>query len=249
MAALEREIRLHRRLRELLLLFSRGISSTLNLATALETVAIEVAQMVGASRRDRLAPRSPRARARARPPRRNPPSTGAAGFRPTTRRIAAARGLRLDRPERSDGVLIAPLRGWRRALGTLVLDRRGSGELDEAQLVEFAHELGHQLSVGIENVQLLEDILRQRRLLEDTFNSLVDLVAVIDNDCAIVQTNDAFASRVGLTRAEIIGRPLARAGRAEDTALWVETADDRHGPAAGGHAPRRGRARSAGRSC
>ena len=31
MAALEREIRLHRRLRELLLLFSRGISSTLNL--------------------------------------------------------------------------------------------------------------------------------------------------------------------------------------------------------------------------
>ena len=56
--------------------------------------------------------------------------------------------------------------------------RRGRQRLDETQLVDFAHELGHQLSVGIENVQLLEEILRQRRLLEDTFNSLVDLVVV-----------------------------------------------------------------------
>ena len=39
-----------------------------------------------------------------------------------------------------------------------------------------------QLSVGIENVQLLEEMLRQRRLLEDTFNSLVDLVVVTDRE-------------------------------------------------------------------
>ena len=41
-------------------------------------------------------------------------------------------------------------------------------------------DLGRQLSAGIENVQLLEEMLRQRRLLEDTFNSLIDLVVVTD---------------------------------------------------------------------
>ena len=120
----------------------------------------------------------------------------------------------------STACLLAPLRAWRRALGALVLTGVDSGELDEAQLVEFAYELGHQLSVGIENVQLLEEILRQRRLLEDTFNSLVDLVVVTDRDSRIVQVNDAFASRVGVPRVETIGRPL-RELVGEDTALWV----------------------------
>jgi PAS domain-containing protein len=94
------------------------------------------------------------------------------------------------------------LRGWRRALGILAI-KRGKARptdvaLDDAEFLEFARELGRQLSVGIENVQLLDDILRQRRLLEDTFNSLVDLVAVMDKDLRIVQTNEAFAARVGL---------------------------------------------------
>ena len=71
---------------------------------------------------------------------------------------------------------------------------------------------------GIENVQLLEEILRQRRLLEDTFNSLVDLVVVTDRDMRIVQVNDAFASRVGVARHETIGRPL-RELVGEETAL------------------------------
>jgi PAS domain S-box-containing protein len=235
MAALEREIRLHRRLRELLLLFSRGISSTLNLATALETVAIEITQMVGASAatvwlHDR------RARELELTASSEPSVTGGARVSTDDATHPAARGLRLDRPEVVDGVLLAPLRAWRRALGALVLTGVDSGELDEAQLVEFAYELGHQLSVGIENVQLLEEILRQRRLLEDTFNSLVDLVVVTDRDSRIVQVNDAFASRVGVPRVETIGRPL-RELVGEDTALWVETADPAPGPPPEGTRP------------
>ena len=96
--------------------------------------------------------------------------------------------------------------------------------LDDAEFLEFARELARQLSVGIENVQLLDDILRQRRLLEDTFNSLVDLVAVMDKELRIVQTNEAFAARVGLKRSDIMRRPLSELVGPE-TLAYVEAAD------------------------
>jgi signal transduction histidine kinase len=234
-AALEREMRLHRQLRELLLLFSRGITSSLNLATALETVAVEITHMIGASAatvwlHDRRA-RELELTASSDP-------GGATGTRIATDdgTHLAAKGLRLDRPEVADGTLIAPLRAWRRALGALLVTGVDAGDLDEGQLVDFAYELAHQLSVGIENVQLLEEILRQRRLLEDTFNSLVDLVVVTDRDLRIVEVNDAFASRVSVPRGETIGRPL-RDLVDEKTAEWVETADPSPGPPTGGSAP------------
>ncbi|MCA1562528.1 MAG: PAS domain S-box protein [Acidobacteria bacterium] len=103
---------------------------------------------------------------------------------------------------------MAPLRGWRRALGTLVVEGPVSAEFDGGQLVEVAQEISRLLSVGIENVQLLEEILRQRRLLEDTFNSLIDLVVVVDNGLKVVQMNDAFEARVGEPRTALLGRAL-----------------------------------------
>jgi PAS domain S-box-containing protein len=125
----------------------------------------------------------------------------------------AARGLRLDQPQMVGSAdtptFIMPLRGWRRALGTLVVEGAGSGTTADHHRFDLAGEFGRQLSAGIENVQLLEDMLRQRRLLEDTFNSLVDLVVVTDRAHRVVQTNDAFARRLGQPRAELVERPLA----------------------------------------
>src|SRR6187402_1832865 len=45
---LEREVRIHKRLRELLLLFSRGVSSSLGLNTALGTLTPEIRDILGA---------------------------------------------------------------------------------------------------------------------------------------------------------------------------------------------------------
>jgi PAS domain-containing protein len=140
----------------------------------------------------------------------------------------AAGGLRLDRPKLRGTRVVAPMRGSRRALGTLVIDRDKANPkselIDDGDFLEFARELSRQLSVGIENVQLLGDILRQRRLLEDTFNSLVDLVAVMDKELRIVQTNEAFAARVGLKRSDIMRRPLSELVGPE-TLAYVEAAD------------------------
>jgi signal transduction histidine kinase len=153
---------------------------------------------------------------------------GAVGARvPTDSDALAARGLRLDRPqfagEQQERVLVAPLRGWRRALGTLVIEGDAPG-LEDQQFIEGAHELGRQLSVAIENVQLLEDFLQQRRLLEDTFNSLTDLVVVVDRALNVVQINGVFAARFGSEPADMLGRPLA-AFVGTELASWVDSPD------------------------
>ncbi|HEX6465309.1 MAG TPA: PAS domain-containing protein, partial [Vicinamibacterales bacterium] len=238
-ARLEREVRIHKRLRELLLQFSRGVSANLGLPAALKSLTPEIREAARArsveiwlhDRRNRQLYQAATSEGRISGERISIDDSG----------HYAAAGLRLERPKMRDRYLVAPLRGWRRALGTLVIHRpdraarptrkpgvhRGRSaarDLDRTEFMEFARELARQLSVGIENVLLLDDILRQGRLLEDTFNSLVDLVAVVDRELRIVQTNEAFAARVGLLREELMRRPLSGFVGPE-TLAYVEAAD------------------------
>jgi len=98
----------------------------------------------------------------------------------------AARGLRLEHPQvlrQPDGpVVVAPLRGWRRALGTLVIE--GPVFSDEARLLMQIDELARQLSVGVENVLLLEEVLRARQRLaqSEKLASLGQFVAGIAHE-------------------------------------------------------------------
>lgn len=207
---LRQETAFHQRLREVALVFSRGVSSTLSLKLGLEALALEVNTLFAATRTS-VWMHERRARELALAASSEPAYTASAARVGTEDGSApAARGLRLEQPQvirDADGTtLLAPLRGWRRALGTLVVE--GPTEPEESLLVELAHELGRQLSAAIENVQLLEEVLRQRRLLEDTFNALIDLVIVTDNAMRVVQVNEAFAARTGLTLAQVIDQPI-----------------------------------------
>jgi PAS domain S-box-containing protein len=124
----------------------------------------------------------------------------------------AALGLTLDSPVQRPGpdghTIIAPLRGWRRALGTLIFEGATSTDLTADQALELAHDVSHQLSTVIENLQLVEEVVRQHRLLKDSFNSLVDLVIVTDNALRIVQTNDALARCLGRRQEEMFQNGL-----------------------------------------
>jgi C4-dicarboxylate-specific signal transduction histidine kinase len=118
-------------------------------------------------------------------------------------------------------IVTVPLRGCRRALGALVFEGvrvETSGEID---LLDRADELGRQLSSAIENMQLLEDVMRSRRELENTFDSISHLVAVSDTRGLIVHVNQAFATRVGRPRAELINQPLA-AHLGPELGGWLE---------------------------
>jgi PAS domain S-box-containing protein len=106
-------------------------------------------------------------------------------------------------------LVTVPLRGTRRALGTIVFEGvrvETGGELD---LLDRGDELGRQLSSAIENMQLIDDVMRSRRELENTFDSITHLVAVADMRGHIVHANQAFASRVGRKREELLNRPIA----------------------------------------
>jgi two-component system NtrC family sensor kinase len=220
------------------LVFTRGASTALTLSGALETLCIDAAAALDA-RRTSVWLYDRRGRELAINASSDPEYV--AGAQP----VAAdgpsleARGMRLDAPRivREDGAidLAAPLRGWRRALGTLVVRGLNPQTLDEPSLLELAAELARHLSAAIENVQLLEEVVRQRRLLEDTFNSLADLVVVTDRAQRIVQVNDAVVERTGGDRAELFDRPLA-ALLGREMAEWAEEqqahGDDGEGPAA-----------------
>jgi len=126
---------------------------------------------------------------------------------------AGMRGLRAEIISHSEGdaataLVTVPLRGTRRALGAIVFEGvrvETGGELD---LLDRADELGRQLSSAVENMQLLDDVMRSRRELENTFDSISHLVAVSDTRGHIVHVNQAFASRAGLPREELLDRPL-----------------------------------------
>jgi PAS domain S-box-containing protein len=220
LARLARQGALHQRLQELFLAFSRGISATLSLSNALETLARDANALFGCGRtsiwlHDRRARRLTLSAA----------SDGAhtGSSIPTDAQTPAARGMRLDRPhielDAGQPVLLAPLRGWRRALGTIVMEG-SAADLDDQEFAEAAYELARQLSGAVENVQLLDEVLQQRRLLEDTFNSIVDLVVVTDKALHVVQMNEAFAARLGAARPSLLQRPLTQLIGGE-MAAWV----------------------------
>ena len=101
-----------------------------------------------------------------------------------------------------------PLRGRRRALGTIVFEGVRVEIGGEVDLLDRADELGLELSGAIENLQLLEDVISSRRELENTFDSIAHLVVVVDRRSTIVHANRAFADRLGVSRQDLIDRPL-----------------------------------------
>jgi len=210
---------LRNHVRDLVQRFSSGLSAMPDLIDAYHRLSVEARSVFGASRasiwiherraRELVLGGSSDA------------AVGADGIRVavTEPRAPAARGLRLDRPEFAAApdidapagvtLLLVPLRGRRRALGTLIIESLQGPVAERIAIAEAAWDLGRQLSTVIENIQLLSEVLRSRQELENTFNSLVDLVAVCDRDGRLVHVNAAFAGRVGATVEALADRSLA----------------------------------------
>ena len=114
-----------------------------------------------------------------------------------------------------------PLRGCRRALGTLVLEGVRLETGGELNLLDRADEVGGQLSHAIENLQLIDDVMRSRRELENAFDSITHLIAVLDRRGHIVHVNEPFAARVGRAREDLAYLPLSDVVGAE-LSTWID---------------------------
>jgi PAS domain S-box-containing protein len=117
--------------------------------------------------------------------------------------------------------VLAPLRGRRRGLGVLELQGVRVDAGDSVDMLDRVDEVARQLAAAIENMWLLEDVLRSRSELESTFNSLTELVIVTDQHQRITQANQAFAARIGMETAALRGRRLADV-LARDVVSWIE---------------------------
>ncbi len=209
---------LKRDLRDLLAEFTGSLAATLSLSTGLEVFCYGACRLFGADRtsawiHDRRArllvlQASSDARHMSRGVRissEDPMSPAASGMRRTRAEIVGPDGP----ADAATSMVTVPLRGTRRALGTIVFDGariEPGGELD---FLDRADELGRELSAAVENMQLLDDVMRSRRELENTFDSIAHLVAVSDRRGRIVHVNQAFASRVGRTRGDLVDQPIA----------------------------------------
>jgi signal transduction histidine kinase len=209
---------LRRELRELLKEFSGGASATPSLAAGLDAFCHGANRLFGADRtsvwiherraRDLVlqASSDPEHLARGiRVGAEDPLSAAATAMRQSRAEILSQDG---DSAAATSMVTV-PLRGTRRALGTVVFDGVRVERGGELAFLDRADELGRQLSAAVENTQLLDDVMRSSRELENTFDSIAHLVAVSDRGGRIVHVNQAFATRVGRTRDQLLDRPIA----------------------------------------
>jgi len=158
---LTRELALRKRLQEAVLLFSRGVSANLGFAPALESLAIDLAAAFGV-RRTSIWMHDRRVRVLTLAASSDPRDSATRPSIATNEDSMIARGLRLDAPELfSVGeaqCLVVPLRGWRRALGTLVIEGEPR-DVDSPLFIETGADLGRQLSIAIERVLVLSEVL------------------------------------------------------------------------------------------
>jgi two-component system NtrC family sensor kinase len=226
-ARLQRHADLQRDFRELLADVSRAVSSSIHLSASLEIFCNRARVLLSADRisvwlHDRrarsldLIASSDAAEIEAG--RRLPTDDASIPVTATMRRSRAE--LVTHGPDLPPDVLV-PLKGRRRALGTLELTRLQMEGGDEIDLLDRIEEVARQLSSAIENVWLLEDVLRSRRELEGTFNSLADLVVVSDERLLITHANQAFSARVDRRPADLLEHPLAEFFGA-DLVEWVD---------------------------
>jgi two-component system NtrC family sensor kinase len=215
-ARLQREANLQQDLRELVTEFSRAVSSSLHLGASLEIFCdrarrLFAADLVSVWLHDRRArmidlvassdPAEPAGRHRIRADDKDNPIA-------LVMRTAHASMMSDDDQGSAPPSVLVPLRGRRRAIGTLAIEGVRVEIGDEFDLLERLEEVGRQLSVAIENLWLLEDVLRSRRELESAVNSVNDLVIVTDAKSRITHANQAFGRRAGRRPEEIFDRPL-----------------------------------------
>src|SRR6184192_3672878 len=106
--------------------------------------------------------------------------------------------------ERFHHVVLVPLLGKKSAIGILVLGSRHrlSYTPDE---IEFLTTSAHQLGLAIENLRLVEQILRSQRQWANTFDSIHDFVLVHDAEFRVVKANRAILQRLERAPADVVG--------------------------------------------
>ena len=110
---------------------------------------------------------------------------------------------RLLREEGFDHILLVPIRGKTAVIGAIALGQARNRSYPPDEL-EFLTATGHQVGIAVENLRLLEEIIRSHRQWISTFDSIEDMVLVHDSDFRILKLNRAVVKRLGSTIADVV---------------------------------------------
>src|SRR5713101_2510435 len=103
-------------------------------------------------------------------------------------------------------VLQVPVLGKKLVIGMLSLGCSGSRRHTREEL-EFLETAAQTVGIAVENLRLLEQVLRSQRQWMNTFDSIQDLILAHDADFRILKTNQALLQRLEQAPADVVGNP------------------------------------------
>jgi two-component system NtrC family sensor kinase len=107
--------------------------------------------------------------------------------------------------ERIHHIITLPVLGKKSVIGTLSLGNRHRFSHTAGDM-EFFITAAQQLGLAVENLRLVEQILRSHRQWANTFDSIKDLVLLHDSEFRIMKANQALLQRLGQAPADVTGR-------------------------------------------
>ena len=126
-------------------------------------------------------------------------------------RVAVITASEMSEPEREqlgkhgiNHVLLLPVRGKKTVIGMLSLGCSGTRRHTQEEL-EFLESVAQKLGIAVENLRLLEQVLRSQRQWMNTFDSIQDLILAHDADFRILKTNQALLQRLEQAPADVLG--------------------------------------------
>jgi len=109
------------------------------------------------------------------------------------------------RGEKFHHVVIVPVLGKKSVIGVLSLGSRRSLKYAPDDM-EFLTTTGQQLGLAVENLRLVEQVLRSHRQWANTFDSIHDLVLLHDADFRVMKANHALLERLAQAPADVVGK-------------------------------------------
>lgn len=103
-------------------------------------------------------------------------------------------------------MIVAGVPGRKSLVGNLVLGNR-RGKTYAPDEFTFLMTCAQQLGLALENLHLVEEILRSHRQWSNTFESIQDLVLLHDSSFHILKANPSLLGRLGKSQAEVVGKP------------------------------------------
>jgi PAS domain S-box-containing protein len=106
--------------------------------------------------------------------------------------------------EKFHHIVMVPVRGKKSVIGILALGGRNRRSYTQEDL-EFLETSANQLGIAVENVRLMEQVLRSQRQWVNTFDSIQDLILVHAADFKIMKVNQAMLARLKLAPQAVVG--------------------------------------------